>query len=110
MSRGAREVSILIKALGGNPLSAYGLCHLGDYETTLFSEHSNNRKFGEMFVKGEKFTHLAEGVVTAQATLALAARVGVDMPITKGLCQVLDGADVRATIDRILNRAVTTEF
>ena len=36
MSRGAREVSRLIKAMGGNELSAYGLCHLGDYETTLF--------------------------------------------------------------------------
>ena len=37
MARGAREVSRLIKAMGGNELSAYGLCHLGDYETTLFS-------------------------------------------------------------------------
>ena len=41
MARGAREVSRLIKAMGGNELSAYGLCHLGDYETTLFSEFSN---------------------------------------------------------------------
>ena len=40
MARGAREVSRLIKAMGGNELSAYGLCHLGDYETTLFSEYS----------------------------------------------------------------------
>ena len=47
MARGAREVARLIKAMGGNELSAYGLCHLGDYETTLFSEYSNNRRFGE---------------------------------------------------------------
>ena len=37
MSRGTREIARLIKALGGNELSAYGLCHLGDYEATVFS-------------------------------------------------------------------------
>ena len=31
MARGAREVARLIKAMGGSELSAYGLCHLGDY-------------------------------------------------------------------------------
>ena len=59
MARGSREIARLIMALGGNELSAYGLCHLGDYETTLFSEHSHNRRWGEMFVKGEKFDKLA---------------------------------------------------
>jgi glycerol-3-phosphate dehydrogenase (NAD(P)+) len=39
MSRGTREIARLIKALGGNELSAYGLCHLGDYEATL-SRHT----------------------------------------------------------------------
>ena len=56
MSRGAREVARLIKALGGNELSAYGLAHLGDYETTLFSHHSHNRMYGEMLVKGQKLS------------------------------------------------------
>ncbi len=37
MARGAFEVAKLIKSMGGNELSAYGLAHLGDYETTLFS-------------------------------------------------------------------------
>ena len=45
MSRGTREISRLIKAMGGNELSAYGLCHLGDYEATLFSKYSHNRRF-----------------------------------------------------------------
>ena len=60
MSRGAREVARLIKALGGSEFSAYGLAHLGDYETTLFSRHSHNRMYGEMLVKGQKFAKLAE--------------------------------------------------
>ena len=67
MSRGTREVARLIKEMGGNELSAYGLCHLGDYEATVFSVHSHNRAFGEMFAKGETFEKLAEGYYTAAA-------------------------------------------
>ena len=42
--------------------SAYGLAHLGDYETTLFSEYSHNRRYGEMMAHGAKFDKLAEGL------------------------------------------------
>ncbi len=58
MARGTREVARLIKAMGGNELSAYGLCHLGDYEATVFSKYSHNRMFGESFVKGDKYDKL----------------------------------------------------
>ena len=67
MSRGTREISRLIKAMGGNELSAYGLCHLGDYEATVFSKYSHNRMFGEKFILGEKYEHLAEGYYTVKA-------------------------------------------
>ena len=60
MARGTREVARLIKAMGGNELSAYGLCHLGDYEASVFSKYSHNRMFGESFVKGDKYDKLAE--------------------------------------------------
>ncbi len=82
MTRGAREVARLIKAMGGNELSAYGLAHLGDYEATLFSEFSHNRMYGEMLMKGDKFAKLAEGVPTAAAMKALGEQYGVDLPIT----------------------------
>ena len=82
MSRGAREVSRLIKAMGGNEFSAYGLAHLGDYEATLFSEYSHNRGYGEMLVKGALFEKLAEGVPTAAAMKKLGEMYGVDLPIT----------------------------
>ena len=59
MSRGTREVARLIKAMGGNELSAYGLCHLGDYEATVFSEFSHNRRFGELFVQGKQSDDLS---------------------------------------------------
>ena len=88
MSRGAREVARLIKALGGNELSAYGLAHLGDYETTLFSHHSHNRMYGEMLVKGQKFEKLAEGVMTAAAMKKLGEKLGVDLPITDAVYDI----------------------
>ncbi len=92
MARGAREVARLIEACGGNQLSAYGLCHLGDYEATLFSQFSHNRMFGEKFIKGEPFTKLAEGVSTASAMLCLAKTKNVDLPITKIVYDILNGA------------------
>lgn len=91
MARGAREISRLIKACGGNELSAYGLCHLGDYEATLFSKFSHNRMWGESFAKGEHFDKLAEGVTTSSALLSLANRVGVELPITKSVYDVIHG-------------------
>ena len=88
MSRGAREVARVIKALGGNELSAYGLAHLGDYETTLFSHHSHNRMYGEMLVKGQKFEKLAEGVMTAAAMKKLGEKLGVELPITDAVYDI----------------------
>ena len=74
MSRGTREIARLIKAMGGNEISAYGLCHLGDYQATLFSEHSHNRKFGELFILGQPYHELAEGVSTTRALVTLGDR------------------------------------
>ncbi len=91
MARGAREVSRLMKAMGGNELSAYGLAHLGDYEATLFSEFSHNRRYGEMLVSGEKFAKLAEGVPTAAAMKALGEKYGVELPITCAVYEICYG-------------------
>ncbi len=96
MSRGAREVARLIKAMGGNELSAYGLAHLGDYETTLFSQYSHNRMYGEQLAKGARFEKLAEGVATSKAMIYLGERFGVDLPITRAVYEVCygEGEDV----------------
>ena len=101
MSRGAREVARLIKAMGGNELSAYGLAHLGDYEATLFSEYSHNRGYGELLIKGEKFTKLAEGVPTSAAMAKLGEKYGVELPITSAVYELCykesdEPIDVRA--------------
>ncbi len=111
MARGAREVSRLIKAMGGNELTAYGLSHLGDYEATLFSPYSNNRRFGEAYVKKEAFDKLAEGMYTTDAMLLLAERNNVDIPITKGVKDILYyHKDPKDVMKELFIRAVKTEF
>ncbi len=111
MARGAREVARLIKALGGNELSAYGLCHLGDYETTLFSEYSNNRRFGEKYVKGEPFTKLAEGVSTAKAMHELGIKYSVDLPITNAVYNILyNKKDPMNEFLNLFSRSTRKEF
>ncbi len=111
MARGAREVSRLIGAMGGNPLSAYGLCHLGDYETTLFSKFSQNRAFGEAFVKGEKYSKLAEGVMTAKAMKKLGEKYDADLPITKAVCAMMfDSATSADEILKLFSRSPKSEF
>ncbi len=85
MARGAYEVGKLIQAMGGKFSSAYGLAHLGDYETTLFSEYSHNRRYGEMMSQGHKFEKLAEGVMTAKAMKELGDKYGLELPITNAV-------------------------
>ena len=85
MARGANEVGRLIAAMGGKFRSAYGLAHLGDYETTLFSEYSHNRMYGEMMAHGTKFEKLAEGVMTAKAMKMLGDKYKVDLPLTNAV-------------------------
>ena len=111
MARGTREIARLIAALGGNELSAYGLCHLGDYEATLFSPWSHNRKFGEDLVRGIHFEKLAEGVMTSKALYLLGKEYGVDLPIVESVYKVLfEGEDVQERIKRLFERSVKKEF
>lgn len=111
MARGTREIARLIKALGGNEMSAYGLCHLGDYEATLFSPWSHNRKYGEDYVKNIKFEKLAEGVMTAKALYKLGCDYGVDLPIVEGVYNVLfNEMDVIDELSKLFLRSVKHEF
>lgn len=115
MSRGAREVARLIRAMGGNELSAYGLAHLGDYETTLFSRYSHNRMYGEMLAKGQRFEKLAEGVATSEAMKLLGQKYGVELPITEAVYNVCykegDDAELcKQEIAKLFQRSTRAEL
>lgn len=111
MARGTREIARLIKAAGGNEISAYGLCHLGDYEATLFSPWSHNRRYGEDYIKGVSFDKLAEGVMTSKALCKLADQLGVELPITHAVYSVLfENKDPKQEISNLFLRSIKEEF
>ena len=111
MSRGTREVARLIAKMGGNELSAYGLCHLGDYEATVFSKFSHNRAYGEALARGEKYEKLAEGHYTAKAIVSLADKYGVDMPICRCVKSIIyDGMDTDSALGELFGRSIKSEF
>ena len=111
MARGAREVARLIRAMGGNELSAYGLSHLGDYEATLFSLHSQNRMFGEKFITKQPYSKLAEGAATVKALMKLSAEYNVEMPISKVVYDILyNEADPKQALNSLFERDVKIEF
>ena len=111
MSRGTREVARLIRAMGGKELSAYGLCHLGDYEATVFSPYSHNRRFGEAFIRGETYDKLAEGYYTVRAMVELGRRYGVELPITTAVYRILyENAQPRAVLQELMHRDLKGEF
>lgn len=111
MSRGTREVARLIKAMGGNELSAYGLCHLGDYEATVFSPYSHNRKYGEQFIKHEPFNSLAEGYYTVKAMMGLKDKYNVELPICEAVYKMLyEESDPKETLNSLFKRSLKNEF
>jgi len=111
MARGSREISRLVRAMGGNELTIYGLSHLGDYEATLFSPYSHNRRFGEMWVAGKKFDKLAEGVSTLQALRVLSSRHEVALPIAEALYEtIFEGKNPQEALLGLFLRPTKFEF
>lgn len=111
MARGTREIGRLIAAMGGDENSAYGLCHLGDYEATLFSKHSQNRAFGESVVMKTGYKKLAEGYYTVKALRNLGKSYGVELPICEATYAVLyEGEDVKEAFGKLFQRSLKSEF
>lgn len=113
MARGCYEVSMLIDKMGGDRMTAFGMSHLGDFEATLFSKNSHNRRYGEEFIKGALSDNIgtAEGVATTQAIYDLAQKIGVFMPITTTVYSVLyQNADKKNAIVDLFKSKTHQEF
>mgnify|MGYP000886066766 CR=1 FL=1 len=112
MARGTRELVRLVRAMGGDGETIYGLSHLGDYEATLFSQHSNNRRYGEAIVRGTagEFHKIAEGVYTAEALMELSEQYNVDLPISTTVYEIVTkGRDPRVQLTQLFLRATKSE-
>lgn len=111
MARGAREISRLIEAMGGNKMTAYGLSHLGDYQATLFSPFSHNRMYGQCVARHEQYPKLAEGVSTVKALMILKDIYKVDLPISQAVFDIIyKKKNANETLLKLFERPIKFEF
>lgn len=117
ITRGFAELMRLGLALGGRPETLSGLCGLGDLVLTCVSRASRNTSLGIALGQGASVSEalagkrsVAEGVMTAPALAALAAKHGVEMPICAAVDAILAGRlSVDGAIDLLLNRPFRSE-
>ena len=96
ITRGMAEISRLCLKLGGDPVTISGLAGIGDLVVTCLSRHSRNRYVGEEVGRGRSLDEIisqmnmvAEGVHTSKAVYELSRAVGVEMPITQAVYEML---------------------
>lgn len=84
-----KEVASLIKKMGGNPETAYGLCCLGDFEASMYSSDSSARKLGEILVLGGEIEGNSEGLDSAKSVYLLSKKYDVSMPVCTSVYEVV---------------------
>lgn len=112
MTRGIYEMSKLGVALGAEADTFSGLSGIGDLIVTCTSMHSRNRRAGILIGKGytmaqavEEIGMVVEGIKTTEAAYNLSKSLGIEMPITKEIYNVLyNGADVRKSVQKLMGR------
>jgi glycerol-3-phosphate dehydrogenase (NAD(P)+) len=117
LTRGLAEISRLGVAMGADPLTFAGLAGMGDLILTACGDLSRNRALGLALAHGESFEayraahrSVAEGANASRAGAALAARVGVELPITAKVCEVLfDGRPPRDGVAELMGRELKPE-
>jgi glycerol-3-phosphate dehydrogenase (NAD(P)+) len=117
ITRGLAEITRLACACGAKRETLAGLAGMGDLVLTCTGDLSRNRTVGVELGKGRKLPEIigsmrmvAEGVKTTFATVALADRYGVEMPITRQVHRVLEGqVSPREAIRELMERTLKEE-
>lgn len=115
ITRGVAEMTRLGQASGARPETFAGLAGIGDLMVTCWSRLGRNRRAGELIVQGRTPEEAAaeigtvEGLTTAPVLRDLARRLGVELPITEGICAVLEGVAVHDLVGAIMGRRPRAE-
>jgi len=117
ITRGLAEMTRLGVALGARAETFMGLSGLGDLVLTATGHLSRNRRIGLLLAGGQPLAeavaslgHVAEGVLSAPVVLARARALGVDMPITETVVDLLQGGVTPAqAIVRLMARHARSE-
>jgi glycerol-3-phosphate dehydrogenase (NAD(P)+) len=115
IARGLAEMARLGEACGARPETFAGLAGMGDLIVTCWSRHGRNRRAGELIATGSTPEEAAaeigtvEGLTTAPVLRDLSHRLGIELPITEGVCMVLDGKDLNDLAAGLMGRQPTRE-
>ncbi len=116
ITRGLAEMARLGEACGARAETFSGLAGMGDLIATCWSSHGRNRRAGELIALGATaeeaiaaIGQVVEGLTTAPVLRDLAHRVGVELPITEGVCRVLGGESLGALAASLMGRRPTEE-
>jgi glycerol-3-phosphate dehydrogenase (NAD(P)+) len=116
VTRGLAEIARLGEACGARAETFSGLEGMGDLVATCWSSHGRNRRAGELIARGvppdaveREIGMVVEGVTTAPVLRDLARRLGIELPITEAVCQVLAGTSAADLVSGLMGRRPTDE-
>jgi glycerol-3-phosphate dehydrogenase (NAD(P)+) len=116
ITRGLVEMARLGEACGAEPETFSGLAGMGDLMVTCFHPSGRNRRAGEMIARGATpdeakaaIGQVVEGLTTAPVLRDLSRRLRVELPITEGVCAVLDGSPLHELAGSLMGRKATAE-
>lgn len=116
VARGLAEMRRLAESAGARPDTFAGLAGMGDLIVTCWAPTGRNRRAGELIAQGSspdeaaaRIGMVVEGLTTAPVLRDLSHRLGIELPITEGVCAVLGGAGLTELVEQLMRRAPTTE-
>jgi glycerol-3-phosphate dehydrogenase (NAD(P)+) len=116
VARGLAEMRRLAEAAGARPDTFAGLAGMGDLIVTCWSKSGRNRRAGELIAQGAtaeearaEIGMVVEGLTTAPVLRDLSRRLDLELPITEGVCAVLEGTELTDLVTQLMRRAPTTE-
>jgi glycerol-3-phosphate dehydrogenase (NAD(P)+) len=116
ITRGLAEMARLGEACGAQRETFAGLAGIGDLIVTCYSGYGRNRRAGELIARGQtadeaarEIGQVVEGLTTAPVLRDLSHRLGVELPITEGVCSVLGGEALQELLGRLMGREPTAE-
>src|SRR6185437_11303456 len=116
ITRGLVEMARLGEAYGAAADTFYGLAGMGDLFVTCWHPSGRNRRAGELIARGlspdlarAEIGQVVEGLTTAPVLRDLSHRLGIELPITEGVCAVLEGLPLTEILASLMGRRPTDE-
>jgi glycerol-3-phosphate dehydrogenase (NAD(P)+) len=116
ITRGLVEMARLGEASGAAPETFSGLAGMGDLIVSCWHPSGRNRRAGELIARGAtaeeaktEIGQVVEGLTTAPVLRDLSHRLGIELPITEGVCAVLDGLPLNELLANLMGRRPTED-